>query len=48
MLTIVNGRERTLEQFERLLGRVDGRLKIRRVFEPSGSILGVIEIELES
>ncbi|KAK3902974.1 6-hydroxytryprostatin B O-methyltransferase [Staphylotrichum tortipilum] len=47
MMQVFNSHERDLEQWKALLAAADGRLRLRRVVEPFGSTMALLEVELE-
>ncbi|KAK4234079.1 6-hydroxytryprostatin B O-methyltransferase [Achaetomium macrosporum] len=47
MLQVFNSHERDLGQWMELLAEADGRLRLRRVVEPFGSAMALLEVELE-
>lgn len=46
MMQVFNSHERDLEQWEALLAAADERLRLRRVVEPFGSAMSLLEVEL--
>jgi 6-hydroxytryprostatin B O-methyltransferase len=42
-----NARERAMEDWEKLLSKVDPRLRIKSVIQPEGSIMSVLEVVLD-
>ncbi|KAK4233342.1 6-hydroxytryprostatin B O-methyltransferase [Achaetomium macrosporum] len=47
MMQAFNSHERDLEQWTTLLAAADGRLRLRRVIEPFGSAMALLEVELD-
>ncbi|KAK3390613.1 O-methyltransferase-domain-containing protein [Podospora didyma] len=47
MMQVFNSRERDLDQWRALLAEADGRLRLRRVMEPFGSAMSLLEVELD-
>ena len=46
MLALANGKERDIEDWEKLLKRVDEALTITDVTMPPGSALGLIQVKV--
>lgn len=47
MMQVFNSHERDLDQWRALLASADGRLRLRRVLEPFGSAMALLEVEME-
>lgn len=47
MMQVFNSHERDLDQWTALLAAVDERLRVRRIIEPFGSAMSLLEIELD-